>query len=730
MMKGMGYEFHEVFLMKTNILAKQVRTGAKHLLLPIWFLGIALSVIVSACGGQRPYPPTPLDALTDSPGYQTADDLSAASVLPEEQVAWANEPRPTQAAPPPAPMATPILPPALQAQAFVNLGSEALHGVPPFTAVFRGNISYQANCAAIVLDTGDGHRVPLACPADETTQFTLRHTYETAATYYAQAIMQLADGTTVSSPTQTVVVAVPQPVEATARILWWSTWLLTVGLAAAAAWWCARRARRWRGWGLAGIGLLLITAVPPFSYLPDPLGLWWSWRGGYVEDTQLPFANRFVQGEATAALRPYLDGLIGQTGLDPLHPTEPLAGYSFGRVTLDQQLRTDVAVNFHYADGSQCHYAVPLSHPAALLGRFYRHNWHYDGLARLRAEHRPLGDETLLTDAPLSTPQRLHAIQTDWATRYGQFGYLEPAQMQWSPDGQAFFWLAPGDGSLWWGSLSKEPWMVADGVSMATWAANGELLYTQLTPESLPSTIIYQVAEPGSAERWLAVSGRIRPYANQTGLWYATDEQLWFVAYGADAAEAVRPLPQAAPGTPLQLSPDEQWVAYSCLTAESDAAALCLLGPDGRQTVDLNAAPIVLAWQPGTQRLAVGYQPFSPFGGQDEPAWLDIIALDETGQAQRRQHIQIAPQGPVGSIAWLPDGKLLVQTFPYNGRRLLLVEAATARVADLTQPRWDAFFALHPNGQTLLLHNGRGVFWQSQLLGETAVQANISRAEQ
>lgn len=34
---------------------------------------------------------------------------------------------------------------------------------------------------------------------------------------------------------------------------------------------------------------------------------------------------------------------------------------------------------------------------------------------------------------------------------------------------------------------------------------------------------------------------------------------------------------------------------------------------------------------------------------------------------------------------------------------------------DLSQPRWDALFALHPDGKTLLLSNGRGGLWRSVL---------------
>lgn len=70
----------------------------------------------------------------------------------------------------------------------------------------------------------------------------------------------------------------------------------------------------------------------------------------------------------------------------------------------------------------------------------------------------------------------------------------------------------------------------------------------------------------------------------------------------------------------------------------------------------------------------------------------------------------------VDILGWLPDGeRLLLQTYPSGGRRLILVDGVAETAVDLSRPRWDALFTLHPDGETLLLSNGRGSFGRSQL---------------
>jgi hypothetical protein len=59
---------------------------------------------------------------------------------------------------------------------------------------------------------------------------------------------------------------------------------------------------------------------------------------------------------------------------------------------------------------------------------------------------------------------------------------------------------------------------------------------------------------------------------------------------------------------------------------------------------------------------------------------------------------------------------VLVQTYPYQGRRVIAVDVASRQVYDLSQEHWDAYFALSPDATQLLLNNGRGDFWTADLI--------------
>jgi hypothetical protein len=654
----------------------------------------------------------------------------------------------------PGPQPTPALPPELTQPARIDLPPAPLHGPPPYQATLSGSVTNGRSCQSLTITPGDGTSHALPCFADTGGRFSLPHTYETAGTYYARAVMTLNDGQTVHSNSQTVVVAPEPPTAWTAVFIWGSLWLLLVGLAAVASVICYRRDDRWRRWGLLGIGLLLITAVPPFSYLPDPLGIVWALRGGYVEDNRLPLANRFVLREnGTEQLRPYLNGLLGQTGLDPLHPTEPMTGYSFGRTYAHTWGQADVAVIFHYADGSSYRYPVPLSHPRAVWGHFYRGDWRYDGLARLRAEHRPLGDIPLAAELVLATPERLHTIQADWYTRYGQLGYAREPRLGWSPSGQAAYWLgsiADRTTELWLLPMDGEPQPVTDQATTAFWSAvDDTLFYLENRQQERDfgrtihrTTALYRLPPGQQPQEWLTLPYWIRPSAGPSGIWYVAEEQLWLLPYDSDTPQAIRPL--GVPNlTPVYLSPNEKWLVTDCDTAPVARSGPCLMmvaDVERRQPLPLAQGTAVdISWRSDGQLLALAHidrpTPGQPASG---PTWLHLYDLanpDESLPPPRR--VQITPEQPgletisepqwphptridppagVDILGWLPDGKrLLLQTYPSGGRRLILVDGVAETAVDLSQPRWDALFALHPDGETLLLSNGRGSFWRSQL---------------
>lgn len=235
----------------------------------------------------------------------------------------------------------------------------------------------------------------------------------------------------------------------------WAAWvILLTGIGLALIWLIFQRGRR----RLIGVGLLvlfLITFVPPFSYEPDPLGIVLAVTDGYRYDPRLPLVNRFlIASDPTELLRPTLDALIGQTGLDPLDPASPLARYDFIKV-VQQPYHTEVHVRFTYADGREHIYPVPLRQPSDLVA-FYECCWRYDGLGRLRTDHRPLppvafdeaGGAVLRRPEPLPLP----AIDSENPQMWFSGG-SNPLnrRLLWSPQGDAF--LAPRqslkDTDLW-----------------------------------------------------------------------------------------------------------------------------------------------------------------------------------------------------------------------------------------------------------------------------------------
>jgi Tol biopolymer transport system component len=66
---------------------------------------------------------------------------------------------------------------------------------------------------------------------------------------------------------------------------------------------------------------------------------------------------------------------------------------------------------------------------------------------------------------------------------------------------------------------------------------------------------------------------------------------------------------------------------------------------------------------------------------------------------------------------WTPDDRhILLQTTPSYGRRIVTFDLAGGRAWELSRPRWDTWFSLSPDGRYLLLTNGRGGFWRSDVV--------------
>jgi WD40-like Beta Propeller Repeat len=133
--------------------------------------------------------------------------------------------------------------------------------------------------------------------------------------------------------------------------------------------------------------------------------------------------------------------------------------------------------------------------------------------------------------------------------------------------------------------------------------------------------------------------------------------------------------------------------------------------PDGATIVFTLFDPAAAAPSPD-RPFAIQVVPATRIGQQPIP----IVTRLPTAQLPMSTS-QIAPGDVTEAPQWTPDGKtVLVQTYPYQGRRIVAVDVPSGRPFDLSQPHWDAYFALSPDGTQLLLNNGRDNFWTAALI--------------
>jgi Tol biopolymer transport system component len=495
-----------------------------------------------------------------------------------------------------------------------------------------------------------------------------------------------------------------------------------------------KRSRVWPGLGVLLSALLVCTYVPPATMFPNPVGIAWHVLGGYSYDPNLPFRNMFVvSGDPTAKLRPYLDRLIGQVGLDPLDPVQPLARYAFERVTLPHDHTVVlVTTRFVYANGSSRVYDVPLFDPLSGAG-FYLSAWQNDGLARLRTEHLALPGQPFATEA---SPVRLgDAVRLRLSPQADCLDAINPAHwawisnrlqhLVWSPQGDSFLmiemrpdhtrqlWLVPLDGSAPQqvgrsGSVYEYGWS-PDG-TFIVYTAPGEGAVASGVSEATQLIVMSRADLQRSVARRAIINTSL-PSLTSQGIWYAQDGALWLMDYQTGDSARVTALPDLGRKTdappiawPLAVSPDASRVAYAC---NND---LCQMNLDGSDRRVIRATGIrAITWDATGARLAAVSLDGNNFG----PVSVLIVSRDGTLE----RSADIAPRDATDPPQWTPDGKIVfVQTYPMGGRRILTVNADTGQALDLSREHWDAYFALSPDGKSVLLNNGRGGLWIAQVI--------------
>ena len=493
---------------------------------------------------------------------------------------------------------------------------------------------------------------------------------------------------------------------------------------------------------LAGavISAVLLTGfIPPFSALPNPLGVYWRAAGGYSFDPRLPFRNAFlIAGDPAGALRPQLEKLIGEKGLAPLDPVQPLKGYEILRVGLHPQHDRValVTTRFIYADGSSRVYPVPLFHPSVDFGGLWLAGWRDDGLQRLRSQHldfpgQPFADE--------SSPIRFGAVEKlDLHPEANRLDEANPGHWLWesvrverlvvAPDGSAFLMAVEVDAG------KRQLWHVPmNGAAPQRMGAVGDVRAYGFSPDGRFITFTYFDADAFAADplRPFAISIAAAdgnspatqlvtglasdqlPGHTAEGVWFIADKKLWRVPYTGGAPELIRDnVPGAGAPRP---SLDGARVALAC-----GASALCLADAGGANEVRITGlTPAEMEWSPDGSALAV----IDRDQNNLRPLRLWVIGRD----GAVRLKVEIAPRDAADPPQWSPDAHaIFVATFPQDGRRIIAVDVASGAVRDLSQEHWDAYFALMPDGKHLLLNNGRGDFWRVEVVHSPAGQVTVT----
>ncbi len=504
------------------------------------------------------------------------------------------------------------------------------------------------------------------------------------------ATVVLTDGRQFATRSQPVTVSPYLPAPSDSGPGKWVIWggsLVALAAGAGAVGRCRPRRRRW---GRAALLLILVTYIPPFSFLPNPLGLLWTLAGGYTYDTRLPFVNPFVMlDDPTRTLAARLETLIGRTGLDPLDPHAPLIGYAFTTVTLATRAQTQVHTEMIYADGTQRWYDLPVYGSRPIYRSYGTSSWLDDTLGRVTAVQQTLSlpppvqaDNSIVLGDPQRLPLHPNADRLDTGNNDN---WLLPAfttavvqqRLVPAPAGDAFLLTTSARGSrnLWLVPLNGHaPTAIADGVTAYGWTPDsGWIVYTLAN-----ATHSIVALHPNGRNRHEVAQSRSAalPGLSKGTVWYTDGAMLHTVAIDTGAV-TTQPLTGPLPLGVVRPSPNGRRVAYRC------ADHWCLQAPAGGSVTTFAQGGTEAAWSPDGHYLALA---------DPQPR----IYAGANGQEVRQ--IPVEPGLAGTQLSWTADSRyLLSAVFPDGGRRIIAADTKMHDVWDLSRPQWDADFALLPN---------------------------------
>lgn len=304
-------------------------------------------------------------------------------------------------------------------------------------------------------------------------------------------------------------------------------------------------------------GLLLVSFVAPYSALPNPLGAYYLLAGGYRYDPHSPFVNRFAtlwDGDPSALVSARLDLLIGQTGLAPLDPRQPLESYRVREVLSGGRAAwARVRVELRFADGHTRLVSIPaLDSPAGRLTALDRLTVPLQAVPGIA----PAGSDTSVQLGVLKALPLAPAADELVSTILSE---PQASSVRWAPDGRTVLlrvqpeqqgtgergpglWVVPLDGG--------DPWKLVEEATDAVWSPD-ERSVVALTwqPQDGPvwRRAITAIDVATGVRHRLGVTDRSQIAVVRDQVYFLSGGVLWQVPVAGGSATRLAALPDAGP---------------------------------------------------------------------------------------------------------------------------------------------------------------------------------------